>query len=82
MTGRLDAWVFFLGLLIGTFAFAGSFAWLEPLTSAGEFKGGDRLPEALGAPEWLVLAVLVAAAVGVFYLGGWFERKARANGQV
>jgi hypothetical protein len=74
-TGRIDAIVFFAGLLIGTFAFASVFNWIEPLTSAGELMAGDRLPELLGIPEWLVLLMLVAMAVGVFYLGAWFERK-------
>lgn len=80
MTGRIDALVFFAGLLLGTVVFAGAFDRLEALTTAGEFTRGDRLPEALGLPEWLVLGVLVAAAVGVFHLGGWFERRARAAG--
>ena len=79
-TGRIDAIVFFVGLLIGTFAFAGLFGWLEPLTTAGELTKGDRLPDVLGLPEWLVLAILIAAAAGVFVLGGWFEKKARAVG--
>lgn len=78
-TGRIDAMVFFIGLLLGTFAFASIFAWLEPLTMAGEMTKGDRLPELLGLPEWLVLAALAAAAVGIFFLGGWFERRARAQ---
>ena len=82
MTGRIDAMVFFAGLLIGTFIFAGLFAQLDALTTAGELTKGDRLPELLGVPEWLVLAVLVAAAVGVFFAGGWFERRARRLGQV
>lgn len=82
MTGRIDALVFFAGLLIGTWLFAGFFPQLDALTMAGEFTRGDRLPEALGVPEWLVLAALVAAAVGVYFLGGWFERRARAAGQV
>lgn len=81
MTGRIDAIVFFVGLLVGTYLFAALFPQLDALTSAGEFTKGDRLPELLGLPEWLVLAVLVAAAVGVFFLGGWFERRARAAGQ-
>jgi len=80
-TGRVDAIVFFAGLLIGTFAFAGLFGWVEPLTTAGELTKGDRLPELLGLPEWIVLVVLVGAAVGVFYLGGWFERRARATSE-
>lgn len=81
MTGRIDAIVFFLGLLVGTYLFAALFPQFDALTTAGEFTQGDRLPEALGVPEWLVLAVLVAAAIGVFFLGGWFERRARAAGQ-
>jgi uncharacterized protein len=76
-TGRIDAIVFFVGLLVGTFAFAGMFAWLEPLTTAGELTQAKRLPEWLGLPEWLVLGGLVVAAIGVFYLGSWFERRAR-----
>lgn len=80
-TGRLDALVFFGGLLLGTWIFAAFFEQFDALTTAGEFSGGDRLPEALGLPEWLLLAALVGAAVGVFYLGGWFERRARAAGQ-
>lgn len=78
-TGRIDAFLFFIGLLIGTFAFASLFEWMEPLTSAGELTKGDRLPELLGVPEWIVLTALVAMAIGVFNLGAWFERKARAG---
>jgi hypothetical protein len=82
MTGRIDALVFFAGLLIGTFIFAGFFPQLDALTTAGELTKGDRLPELLGVPEWLVLSGLVAAAIGVFFLGGWFERRARQAGTV
>ena len=81
MTGRIDAIVFFVGLLLGTGLFAAFFPELETLTTSGEFTRGDRLPEALGLPEWLLLALLVAAAAGVFALGGWFERRARRMGQ-
>lgn len=81
-TGRIDALVFFAGLLIGTFAFAGAFSWLEPLTTAGELHTGARLPEVLGIPEWLILALLTAAAVAVFVVGAQFERRAREAGRV
>lgn len=81
MTGRIDAIVFFVGLLIGTFLFAGFFPQLDALTTAGELTKGDRLPELMGVPEWLVLVAMVAAAIGVYFLGGWFERRARAAGQ-
>lgn len=82
MTGRIDALVFFAGLLIGTLLFAAYFPEFDALTTAGEFTRGDRLPQALGMPEWLVLLAMVAAAVGVYRLGGWFERRAREQGQI
>lgn len=82
VTGRVDALVFFAGILIGTYVFAAFFPQFDLLTTAGEFTQGDRLPEALGLPEWLVLVAMVAAAIGVYFLGGWFERRARAAGQV
>ncbi|MDP3701373.1 MAG: YeeE/YedE thiosulfate transporter family protein [Hylemonella sp.] len=82
VTGRLDALVFFVGILIGTYVFAAFFPQFDLLTTAGEFTQGDRLPEALGLPEWLVLVAMVGAAIGVYFLGGWFERRARAAGQV
>lgn len=78
-TGRLDAIVFFLGLLLGTFAFAGAFSWLEPLTTAGELHAGARLPEVIGIPEWLVLLILMVAAAGVFKVGARFEQLARRS---
>ena len=51
---------------------------------AGDFGLADfrHAEELLGLPEWLVLVAMVGAAVGVFVLGGWFERRARAAGQV
>lgn len=73
-SGRLDALLFVLGLLLGTGLFAGAFGSLEALTTAGEFAGGDTLTEALHLPAWLIDAVLAAAAGGVFWLGTRFER--------
>ncbi len=76
VSGRLDALVFLGGLLIGTWLFAGAYGWLEALTVAGEFGGGDTLPQALNLPEWLVNLFMIAAAVAVFWIGGRFERRA------
>jgi hypothetical protein len=36
------------------------------------------LPEALNLPEWAVLLGLIGALIGVFYLGGWFEKRAQS----
>lgn len=77
-SGRLDAGVFLLGLLIGTFAFAGLYGpTLESLMGAAEVMSGDTLTDAYGVPAWAVVLVMAVALVGVFVWGGRFERASR-----
>ena len=73
-SGRLDALLFSIGLVGGTWLFAGSFSSMERWTTAGESTAGDTLPIALGVPEWVILAVMIAAAVMIFVVGGRIER--------
>jgi hypothetical protein len=80
MSGRLDAIVFLVGLVVGTVVFAGAYEQLEAWTVAGEFVGGDTLPSALGVSDLLINAVMVLAAIAVFIGGSAMER--RANGVV
>lgn len=75
VSGRVDAFVFLVGLLIGTGAFAGAFGTLEAWTSAGELSSADTLPALLHVSPWIVDAGLIAAAVFVFWLAGRFERR-------
>lgn len=77
VSGRLDAVVFLLGLIIGTLIFAGAYGQLEALTQLGEFSGGDTLPSALGVSSLWVNVVMVLAAVAVFIGGSAMERKGR-----
>ncbi len=74
VSGRLDALVFLIGLLLGTGLFAGAFGVVEGWTTAGELSSADTLPALLHAPAWLVDLAMVAAAVIVFWLAGRFER--------
>lgn len=77
-SGRTDALLFIVGLLLGTFGFAA--AWgpsLESLTSWGELANGDTFADAFGLPDLAVLAALAAALVAVFVLGGRMERAGR-----
>ena len=77
-SGRLDAGVFLLGLLAGTFAFAGLYGpAMEALMSAVEVMAGDTLPDAWGIAPWAVVLGMAAALVGVFVWGGRFERASR-----
>jgi hypothetical protein len=80
-SGRLDALIFIIGLLIGTFVFAGVYGpVIETLMAAGEVASGDTFTEAYGISELLVLMIMVVALVAIFYVGSWFER--RSSGPV
>jgi hypothetical protein len=76
-SGRLDALVFIVGLLIGTVAFAGLYGpAIRSVMAMGEIIDGDTLTDAYGVSEPVVLAVMAFALVAVFYVGTWFERRA------
>lgn len=77
-SGRLDALLFIVGLLLGTFAFAGLYGpAIEAVMAMAEIETGDTFTDAWGIPEWVLIAVLGAALVGVFMAGSWFERRSR-----
>ncbi len=75
-SGRLDALVFLVGLLLGTVVFAGLYGpAIEVLMAMGEVQAGDTFTDAYGIPEVAMLALLMVALVAVFYFGSWFERR-------
>jgi hypothetical protein len=75
-SGRLDALVFLVGLLLGTVAFAGLYGpVIESIMGMWELQSGDTMTDAFGIPELAMLGILTAALVGVFYAGSWFERR-------
>jgi hypothetical protein len=76
-SGRLDALVFIAGLVAGTLGFAGIYDGLEAFLQAGQGAEAQTLPELLGLPEPLVLALLLAAAVAGFKWGARVERRGR-----
>ena len=77
-SGRLDALVFIVGLLLGTWVFAGLYGpAIEAVMSMWEVETGDTFMDAWGIPQWLLIAILFAALIGVFYAGSWFERRGR-----
>ena len=75
MSGRLDASVFLLGLIVGTLVFAGAYDQLEALTTMGEVAAGDTLPDALGVSSLWINVFMVIAAVAVFIGGTALERR-------
>jgi uncharacterized membrane protein YedE/YeeE len=78
MSGKVDGFVFFLGLIVGTFVFAGAYEALEPMLEALPGPEAQTLPELLHLPTWIVLLMLTACLVGV----GWLtrEKKGQASG--
>ena len=75
-SGRLDALVFIVGLLVGTFAFMGLYGpTIRTMMAMGSIVDGDTFTDAYGVAEPIVLAALAAALVAVFYFGSWFERR-------
>jgi len=70
--------VFLLGLLAGTWVFAGLYGpTIQAVMDAAEVMSGDTFSEAFGVPTWLVLLAMAAALVAVFVMGERFERQSR-----
>lgn len=75
-SGRLDAIVFFVGLVAGTSGFAAAFGpAMRHMMGMATVAEGDTFTDAYGVPEVAMLAILVASLVAIFYIGGWFERR-------
>lgn len=77
MSGRIDAAIFLLGLLIGTVIFAGIYPNIEFLTSLGEYTNADTLTDAFHISGLTIDMGMVVAAIGVFILGSWMEKKSK-----
>ena len=77
-SGRLDALVFIIGLVLGTFVFAGVYGpAIEAMMAAGEVETGDTIMDAYNISQPVVLGILLVALVAVFYAVSWFERRSR-----
>lgn len=80
-SGRVDAIVFVLGLLVGTVAFASIYGpAVEKILEMWELDTGDTVTDAYGISEPFILGVMVVALFAIYWLGGWFER--RSHGPV
>jgi uncharacterized protein len=73
-SGRLDALLFLIGIVLGTWIFAGAYDQVKWLTSLGAIEA-ETLPELTGLPEWMILIGFGIAAVAVFVIGTRFERR-------
>ncbi|QWD60865.1 DUF6691 family protein [Polynucleobacter sp. MWH-UH35A] len=77
MSGRIDAAIFLLGLLVGTIVFAVIYPSVEVLTTLGEFSKADSLTDAFNISPLSINIGMVLAAIGIFILGSWMEKKSK-----
>lgn len=74
-SGRMDALIFVLGLLLGTFAFAGLYGpAVEAVMAAFEIEAGDTVPDAWGLSAGLVIFIMGLGVVAVYVFGGRMEK--------
>jgi len=74
-SGRIDAFVFILGMVAGTAVFAAVFAPLEAFYMAGKGPDGQTVSALAGVPDWVVLVALVVLAAVGWRVGSHFERR-------
>ncbi|WP_397541895.1 DUF6691 family protein [Roseovarius salis] len=74
-SGRLDALVFMLGMVLGVGVFAWAYEPLEGFYLAAQGPKGQTLPQLFGVPTWVILLVLAALAVAGFRIGSRLERR-------
>lgn len=72
--GKIDAMVFIGGLFLGVILFSETYALWDKLYMAA-FKGSPKLSEALGLSDGLLAFGVILAAVGMFYVAEWAEKK-------
>lgn len=74
MSGKIDGLVFFIGIIIGTWVFAGAYDNLLPMLEAAPGPEAQTLSQLLHVPDLVVLLGLTAVAAVV----GWFTARTPA----
>ncbi len=74
-TGRLDALLFIIGMLVGVGVFAGLFDTIHDLYEAAAGPQSQTLAELFGVSVWAAIGVLLVIAVIGFAVGSALERR-------
>ncbi len=72
--GKIDAMVFIIGLFIGVYGFAFTYGLWEKLYMA-KYLGEPKVSDSLGMSDGLFGLFLILAALGMFYVAEWAEKK-------
>ncbi len=72
--GKIDAMVFVVGLFIGVFIFTEGYpAWKEIYMA--KFLGYPKISTVLNLSDGVLALLVILAAVGMFWIGEWAEKK-------
>lgn len=80
-TGKIDAMVYLVGIMIGIFAFGESFPLVKGFFNSTPM-GQITIPQFLNLPYGLVVFLVVLMAVGMFAAAEWGEKKMASKGKV
>jgi hypothetical protein len=72
--GKIDAMVFVGGLFLGVYGFAFTYPWWEKMYMA-KYLGEPKVSESLGMKDGLFGLLLILAALVMFAVAEWAERK-------
>ncbi len=72
--GKIDALFFIGGMVIGILIFTEAYPLLEDFYKA-KFLGTPTLGQALGLKDGVVALGVILAAIGMFWVGEWAEKK-------
>jgi uncharacterized protein len=72
--GKIDAIVYVLGGFAGAFLFAETYPLIQNLAN-GSYKGAVKIDEALGIPTGLFILIVIIAAVVMFRIGEYAEKR-------
>jgi hypothetical protein len=73
-SGRVDAVVFMGGLIAGVWVFAEAWVALEGFVGSGALESAT-FADLVSVPFWVLALVVVAIALGTFWLIGTFEQR-------
>lgn len=76
--GKIDAMVFIGGLFIGVMIFGAGYSLWDELYMA-KFLGSPKVSETLGLSDGFFALLLIVAALGMFWVAEWAEKKFPAD---
>ena len=72
--GKIDAIAFLAGSFLGILVFGETYSLWEGIYMKS-YLGGIKLSDALGIPDGLLVLAVIAAAVLMFWVGEWAEKR-------